>query len=153
MRTWLVLLIFIGFVLTLFVIWPSKGYAQGSPSVPLCESIPAGANCGGFGNCRALCQRCESSGGIWTAIGCLPTDVASLVRSIFEIFSGVIGGLIFLCIIANGLKIMTAQGDSEAIKKSREAIISCIVGLLVLLFSILFLKIVGVDILRIPGWT
>ncbi len=152
MKSIRVLFILLIIVTLSFVVLPKIGYAQDASPIPLCESIPSGADCGRFGDCRELCQKCEGNDGIWTGIGCLPTDMAGLVRSIFEIFSGVIGGLIFLCIIVNGLKIMTARGDSEAIKKAKEAISSCIVGLLVLLFSILFLKIVGVDILRIPGW-
>ena len=124
----------------------------------LCQSIPPTAPCG-EGNenlCQKKCIECTSNtnikGGIWTAIGCLPTSIQDLVSKLFTIFSGLLGGFIFICIMWNGIKVMLSRGSPDAFKKAQEAITSCIIGLLVLLFSVLFLKVVGVDILKIPGF-
>lgn len=117
-------------------------------TIPLCESIPLDADCRGK-SCRAKCQDCEDRYGVWTGLGCMPTDFAGLINKLFTTFSGILGGLIFICILSNGIKIMTARGNPEAMKKGQEGLTACVVGFLVLALSVLFLKIVGVDILKI----
>jgi len=47
---------------------------------------------------------------------------------------------------------MTSQGDQEKIKAARERITSAIIGFLFLVFSLVLLEIIGVNILRIPGF-
>jgi hypothetical protein len=130
-------------------------------TMPLCETLiepgyaTIGNDCAEGGDCLSRyekCMECQKSESIWTGLGCIPTNLSGIVKSIFSVFSGIIGGIIFLCIIGNGIKIMMAAGNQETIKKAQEALTACIVGFLVLTFSILFLKIVGVDILRLPGW-
>lgn len=121
-------------------------------TVPLCKSIPATADCGGE-SCQVKCVACENAEKIWTGIGCIPTNFGGLVSALFTTFSGLLGGLVFICIVVNGLRIMTSRGNPEAMKKSQEAITACIVGFVVLVLSVLFLKIVGVDILKLPGWS
>ena len=116
-------------------------------TIPLCESIPIGTMCGER-SCQDICFECKKSE-VWTGIGCLPTNFSGLVNSIFTTFSGILGGLIFICIMSNGIKIMISRGNPEALKKSQEGLTACIVGFLVLTLSVLFLKIVGVDILHI----
>jgi len=127
-------------------------------TIPLCESIPEDPKhpeetmCGDQ-SCREKCKACEKEGKIWTGIGCLPTDVSGIVKSLFTLFSGLMGGLVFFCLVSNGLKIMTSSGNPEALKKAQEAITACLVGFAVLVLSVLFLRIVGVDILSLPGWS
>ena len=119
-------------------------------TIPLCDSITDP-------DLKSKCQACEGSGtvigGVWTGLGCLPTNFSGIVGSIFTLFSGLMGGLVFLCLVSNGIKIMSSRGNPEALKKGQEAITACLVGFVVLALSILFLKIVGVDILQIPGWS
>jgi hypothetical protein len=130
-------------------------------TMPLCETLiepgyaTVGDDCTEGGDCLSRyekCMECQTTDSIWTGLGCIPTNLSGIVKSIFSVFSGIIGGIIFLCIVGNGVKIMMAAGNQETIKKAQEALTACIVGFLVLTFSILFLKIVGVDILRLPGW-
>lgn len=119
-----------------------------STPTSLCDSVPD--------QFKSKCIACAGSGenaGIWTGLGCIPTDVTSLTKKIFNLFSGLLGLFIFYCIISNGFKVMISRDSADAMKKAQEAITSCIVGLLVLVFSVLFLRIVGVDILKIPGWS
>jgi len=121
-------------------------------TIPLCESIPGEAMCGDQ-SCREKCLVCENKGMVWTGIGCLPTDFSGIVGKVFTLFSGLMGGLVFFCLVSNGLKIMTSSGNPEALKKAQEAITACLVGFVVLVLSVLFLRIVGVDILKLPGWS
>ncbi len=119
-----------------------------STPTSLCDAVPD--------QYKAKCVACAGSGenaAIWTALGCFPTNVTDLAKKVFELFSGLLGLFIFYCIISNGLKVMISRDSADAMKKAQEAITSCIVGLLVLVFSVLFLRIVGVDILRLPGWS
>lgn len=130
---------------------------QISAPTALCESVPDEHKCGNSSlTCRDLCYQCstkDSLAGIWTGIGCFPTNVTDLAKTVFNMFSGLLGLFIFYCIISNGLKVMISRDSADAMKKAQEAITSCIVGLLVLVFSVLFLRIVGVDILKLPGWS
>ncbi len=118
-------------------------------TIPLCDSITNP-------DLKVKCLACQGSGtvvnGVWTGIGCLPTNFAGIVGSIFTLFSGMMGGLVFICLLSNGIKIMSSRGNPEALKKGQEAITACLVGFVVLALSVFFLKIVGVDILQIPGW-
>lgn len=119
--------------------------------VSLCESIPDADN-------RTKCVDCmgdpsdEKPAHVWTGIGCLPTDFGSLVSFIFTGFSGLLGGLLFLCIVFNGFRIMMARGNPETLKQGREALTSCIIGFLIVMFSIFIMKLIGVDILKLPGF-
>jgi len=121
-------------------------------TIPLCESIPAAADCNGQ-SCQSKCFACENNQGVWTGIGCLPTDVSGLIKALFTTFTGILGAFIFFCVVSNGIKIMSSRGNPEAMKKGQEAITSCVVGFVVLALSVIFLKIVGVDILQLPGWS
>jgi hypothetical protein len=131
---------------------PSSVSLELATTIPLCASVPADADCNGI-SCQAKCLICEKDKKIWTGIGCLPTDVGGLVKSLFTTFTGILGALIFACVFSNGLKIMSSRGNPEAMKKGQEALTSCIVGFVVLALSVLFLKIVGVDILQLHGWS
>jgi len=91
-----------------------------------------------------------SSTHIWTALGCIPTDISGLIATIFTTLVGVLGGFILLCIIFEGMRIMTSAGNPEALKKAQEGITSCIIGFIVIFFSVLILRIIGVDILHLP---
>ena len=84
-------------------------------------------------------------------VACRQTLAELSVRFLL-FFSGLMGGFVFLCLVSNGLKIMASRGNPEALKKGQEAITACLVGFVVLVLSILFLKIVGVDILDLPEW-
>lgn len=120
-------------------------------SVDICQTIPDSAQCGAK-NCKQECLKCKSSE-IWTGLGCLPTNVNALVQSIFTIFAGFIGAIILLRVIIVGFKVMLSQGNAEVLKKSSAEITSAVVGFLVLFFSFLILRIIGIDILKIPGWS
>jgi hypothetical protein len=48
---------------------------------------------------------------------------------------------------------MTSQGNPEKVQAAREQLTSAIVGLLFIIFSLAILTIIGVDILKLPGFT
>jgi len=81
----------------------------------------------------------------------ISTDPTGLVKSIFSLVLGVSGGIALLLIIYSGYKLMAARGEPEALQAARDQLISAIIGLIFIIFSLVILQIIGVDILRIPG--
>ena len=91
-------------------------------------------------------------GGFYTSIGCIPLKLETFItKYVFNIGIGIAGGLALLCIIYSAFRMQTSLGNPEAIKKAQENLTACITGLIIIIFSVLILKIIGVDILRIPG--
>jgi len=105
-----------------------------------------------------LCQKCftpkEDGGseGYWSALGCIKfsTWETFFQENIFPIALGAAGLIAFLCIIYSAIMIQTSAGNPEKIKKAQQSLTSCISGLIIIIFSVFILKLIGVDILRIP---
>lgn len=89
---------------------------------------------------------------ITTAIGPIQTDPVSFIKSIMRVILGLAGGIALLLIIYSGYKLMTSQGNPEAIQGARETLTSAIVGLLFIIFSMVILQVIGAGILGIPGF-
>lgn len=94
----------------------------------------------------------QGVGGIWTAIGCVPTEPTALIQGILKVAVGAGGGIAFLLMLSGVFQLITSQGNPEALKKGSEQIQSAIIGLLFIIFSVILLKIIGVDILSIPDF-
>ncbi|MCS7093149.1 MAG: hypothetical protein NZL96_01815 [Patescibacteria group bacterium] len=105
-----------------------------------------------FGRNRLLCYECTKNGKMYTALGCLNVNLSGFLRE--ELFPRALGmaGLIgFFCVIYSAFKLQTSRGSPEQIKKSQELLTSCISGLILVIFSVLVLRFIGVDILGLPG--
>lgn len=99
----------------------------------------------------AACNRCVENGdAVWTGLGCIKMTPAGFVSSLLGIGIGLAGGVAFLCILYAAILMQTSAGNPERLKKAREYLTACITGLLLIIFSVLILRIVGVDILGIP---
>jgi len=101
------------------------------------------------------CLDCLSrkGGGSWTAIGCIPTDFPLFLKKyVFGPGIGLAGGICFLLLLYGGFTIMTSAGVPEKLNEGKEVIVSALMGLILIIFSVLILKIVGVDILQLPGF-
>lgn len=96
--------------------------------------------------------------GVWTALGCFSTDIPTLIQGtrtrtgLLGWGVGFAGILSLLCMIYSAILMQTSRGNPERIKKAQELLVSCITGLLLIIFSIFILRFIGVDILRIPGF-
>ena len=91
--------------------------------------------------------------GINTAIGCVPIeDSNALFGFILKWAIGIGGGVAFLLIIVAGFQITTSAGNPDKVKAGQELMTSAIAGLILLIFSVFILKIIGVDILQLPGF-
>lgn len=100
------------------------------------------------------CAACtESRGGLWTGFGCISLSLQGFIQeTLFGWALGLAGIITLLCIIYAAFMLQTSAGNPERIKKARQYLTACITGLLLIVFSILILRIVGVDILKIPGF-
>lgn len=110
---------------------------------PIPTAPPAPCNMNGQNNCVSVS----------TGFGNIPTNITAAISSAFGILLSFTGGILLIIIVFSGYRIMTSQGDAEKIKGARETLTSAIVGFLFIVFSITILKIIGVDILHIPGLT
>jgi len=99
------------------------------------------------------CQDCYAhQGGIWTGLGCVRLTVAGFISGTLLGWGiGLAGILALLCIIYSAFILQTSRGNPERIKKAREYLTNCIIGLLLIIFSIFILRLIGVTILQIPG--
>lgn len=118
--------------------------ATGAPR-PLCTMLTKDVD-------RANCDKCFKQGGSWTAIGCIPTNPSQFIAKILTIGIGLAGGIAFLLILFGGFQILTSTGNPEQLNAGRELVSSAIAGLLLIIFSVFILKVIGVNILGIPGF-
>ncbi len=87
-----------------------------------------------------------------TGVGPIKTDPFDFVKSILSILLSLAGGIAVILIIISGYRLMTSQGNPETVQAARDQLTSAIVGLLFIIFSLVILQVIGVDILRIPGF-
>ncbi len=105
------------------------------------------------GSDHQKCVDCFAIPGVYTPFGCIETDPQKFISKILKIAIGIAGGIAFLMIIYGGFVIMTSSGNPEKLTNGKEILTSAISGLLLIIFSVVILKIIGVDILGIPGLT
>lgn len=85
-----------------------------------------------------------------TAIGPLSTNYVKFVKDIFSVLLALVGGIAVLLIIIAGYKLTTSRGNPEQVKGAQEQLTAAIVGLLFVIFSLVFLEVIGISILGLP---
>lgn len=98
------------------------------------------------------CSNCENSGGVWTAIGCISTSSQGFIEDLLPFAIAIAGGIAFVLILFGSLQVMLSAGNPEKLNAGKELVSSAIIGLLLIIFSIFILQLIGVQILRIPGF-
>ena len=105
------------------------------------------------------CQAClydasgvEQEGNYYTVLGCLSTKPENFVKSVLSVVFGIAGGLAFMAVIAGSIIVLTSGGYPNRLQTGKDLIVSSIFGLLLIIFSVFLLRIVGFDILKIPGF-
>ncbi|MBI4039496.1 hypothetical protein HY388_01550 [Candidatus Daviesbacteria bacterium] len=87
-----------------------------------------------------------------TAIGRIPTSPAGFVQFVLQWAIGIAGGIAFLLMLMGAVQVITSQGNPEQLQNGKDHITSAVVGLIFIVLSVILLKIIGVDILGIPGF-
>lgn len=114
--------------------------------------------CAGLGDKTQECQACAGSGGnnqnfkVWTAIGCIDTRPQQFLGSFLQLALGIAGGIALLLMVYGAFLISVSAGDPKKSEQGKEIITGVIAGLLFIIFSVFLLKLIGVDILQIPGF-
>ncbi len=98
------------------------------------------------------CYDSNNNKGITTALGCIPTDPMALIKWIFPYLLGFGGLAAFALIVFSGIQILTSAGNPEKVQGAKETITSAITGLLFIILSLFLLRLIGADILQIPGF-
>jgi len=101
------------------------------------------------------CSDCFAKGGYWSGMGCVYFSSWQVFfeKNVFGLLIGLAGIISLFCIIYAAFQIQTSSGNTEKVKKAQELLTSCIMGLMLIIFSIFILRIIGVDVLRIPGFS
>jgi hypothetical protein len=99
------------------------------------------------------CLSCVGNSNAWTAIGCITTsDPQAFVTWLLGAAIGLAGGIAVLLIIFGGFLIILSSGDPQRLQAGKEILSSAIIGLIVIIFAVFLLRIIGVEILKIPGF-
>lgn len=104
------------------------------------------------GSLRNNCEACLNKDGVWTAVGCIPTNPTSMIQTLIRIGLMIGGGVALLIILAGSFVLSTSQGDPKKTSEAKEMITSAIIGLVFIIFSVSILQLIGVQILQIPGF-
>ncbi|MBI2029263.1 hypothetical protein HYT02_02525 [Candidatus Gottesmanbacteria bacterium] len=88
----------------------------------------------------------------WTVFGCLDVGAGGFVNQIYKLIIAFGSGFAFLAIIYGGFKVLTASGDPIQVSAGKHIIMGAISGILLIIFSIFLLRLVGVEIIRLPGF-
>ncbi|HCQ31697.1 TPA: hypothetical protein DIU27_04945 [Candidatus Collierbacteria bacterium] len=90
-----------------------------------------------------------------TAIGCISTSAdtggTSFFTSVIKIAVGLGGGLALVLMLFGVFIITTSAGIPDKLKQGQEIITSAISGLIFIILSVFLLRLIGVDILGLPG--
>jgi hypothetical protein len=89
-----------------------------------------------------------------TAFGCIDiTSPQKIIETLLKFSIGIAGGIALLLIILGGLQMMVSAGNPETLNAGKELMTSALIGLLLIVFSFFLLRLIGVDILGIPGFS
>ncbi|PIY69485.1 hypothetical protein COY90_00430 [Candidatus Roizmanbacteria bacterium CG_4_10_14_0_8_um_filter_39_9] len=118
--------------------------------IKLCDNISSSDE---LNKCKSCLQGTGQSVGVWTGVGCVRSNAASFIQETLLGWGvGLAGGISMLCIIYAAIMMQTSGGNAEKVKKAQQLMTSCITGLMIIIFSVLILQLIGVKILRIPGF-
>ena len=89
---------------------------------------------------------------IQTDFGCMPNDPIGFVQKFYGYGLSFVGGLSLLTLIYGGYTILTSRGQPERLSNGKSYIVYSIVGLLLAIFGYVFIQVILVDILHVPGF-
>lgn len=87
-----------------------------------------------------------------TELECIPNDPIGFAAKFYGIGLGLIGGVSVLFIIYGGYIILSSQGNPANLNKGKSYITYALIGLLLAIFGFVFIQVVAVDVLKIPGF-
>jgi len=92
-----------------------------------------------------------SAATLTTGIGDIDTTPEGFVAGIARRLAGIVGGLALLFLMYGSILYMFSRGDPKALEKASQIIGSAMAGLFFVMFSVLIMRVIGYDILKLPG--
>ena len=87
-----------------------------------------------------------------TDLGCIKNDPLGFASSLYSWGLGIIGGVAVLSIIYGAYLVLSSQGDPDKLTKGKSYIVYSIIGLILAVSGYAFYRIIGVDVIKIPGF-
>ncbi|OGD78451.1 hypothetical protein A2368_01610 [Candidatus Collierbacteria bacterium RIFOXYB1_FULL_49_13] len=98
---------------------------------------------------RVLCADGKS---VNTAIGCISFDnMAGFTKSVVGVGVGLAGAVTLILLLYGFFTLTTSSGNPDKVNAGKDVITSALGGLIFIVLSVILLKIIGVDILQLPG--
>lgn len=124
-------------------------------NTPTSPFLPGpGPGMGGGSIVNAFCEGMGPESGnpsINTALGCIPVEPGEFIVWLLPFVFGIAGGIAFLIMVYSFILMTTSAGDPKKIQGAKETMTAAIVGLLLSVFSLFILRLISVNILKIPG--
>ena len=92
------------------------------------------------------------SGGIDTALGCIPYDTKGFTAALLGFLAGIVGLIALIVMIIATIMVMTGGSNPEQVKKGKELFTGGVTGLFFIIFSVTILRIIAGDIIQLPGF-
>jgi len=100
---------------------------------------------------KEKCLECVGEDKAWTVIGCLSIEPTGFSAAILRFAIGIGGGIAFLMMVAGAFTVITSAGDPEKLKKGKSMLTKAAIGLLVIIFAIFILRVIGQELIGLPG--
>ena len=138
----------------------STGYEVSPTGIPTCDLCgwcnqavnPQPPDWNACRQCLYDVTGAEIKGNYYTVLGCFSTKPEKFVQSILSVVFGMAGGIAFMAVLYGSAVVLTSSGNPEKIQGGKDMIQNSIIGILIIVFSVFLLRIVGFDILKIPGF-
>lgn len=88
-----------------------------------------------------------------TDLGCIPNDPLGFASSLYGIGLTFIGGVAVLSIIYGAYLVLSSQGDPVKLQKGKDYIVYAIIGLVLAVLGFAFYRIIGTNIIKVPGFS
>ena len=127
---------------------PGSGTTGTTPTTPGAAISAGGDKCtSGFTD-----EKNNQVPAINTAIGCIPTEPVALIKALLRFVLGIGGGIAFLIMIGGAFQMITSAGNPDSLKNGSDMLTNAIIGILFIIFSLLFFQVIGLGILNLPGF-
>jgi hypothetical protein len=90
---------------------------------------------------------------ISTDFGCFPNDPIGFVQRFYGIGLSFVAMIALLALIYGGYIILTSAGDPRKVSNGKSYIFYAIAGLMLAIFGFVFIQVVLVEILKVPGFS
>lgn len=88
-----------------------------------------------------------------TDFGCFPNDPVGFAQKFYGIGLSFVAGIALIGLLLGGYALLTSRGRPERVNVGKSYIFYSISGLLLAIFGYVFIRVVLVDILHVPGFS